>query len=144
MNELRGLWRGKVKDEVHSDHNGEWIEGDLICDKMSDGYISYGIASRERGEILVYEVDPNTLGECAGAPDKNGKPIFEGDVVVWDYDETDLDGSTHTTPGAVFWDGELCGFFVGETAGDIDDKCRVIGNIYDSPDLLKGGKYDER
>lgn len=138
INELRELWRGKVKDEVHSDHNGEWIEGDLICDKMSDGYVSYGIASRERGKILVYEVDPDTLGESSSIRDKNKKPIFEGDVVVWDYDEADLDGSTHTTPEAVFWDNELCRFFVGETATDVNDECRVIGNIYDNSDFLGG------
>ena len=36
MNENRGHWRGNVKDEIHAEHNGEWVQGDLLRTKGED------------------------------------------------------------------------------------------------------------
>lgn len=70
--------------------------------------------------------------QSTGLTDKNGKEIFEGDVVKF-YDD-------YTTQ--IKWDSRYCGWlpWVGNIEGfDTFDEyhCFVIGNIYESPELLR-------
>lgn len=81
MNAERGIWRGKIKDEMHAEHNGEWLEGDLLCAVYLDGTRDHSITSRESNVVECYLVDTSTLGEYVGLTDKNGKMIFEGDIL---------------------------------------------------------------
>ena len=70
MREHMGLFRGKRID------NGEWIKGSLWVS-------GYGVLICERHDLSQWRyVDPDTVGECCGGlRDKNGKLIFEGDIV---------------------------------------------------------------
>ena len=120
------LFRGKVtglplylqdKKKV-----GTWVYG---------SYLSYPTA-----QIVVledeYVVDPATVGQFTGLYDKNGKKIFEGDVVFAGYGE--YYQSTHEYSTTIIIDGAnyeelnaLCNANVVE----------VIGNIHGSPELAK-------
>ncbi|MBD5112660.1 MAG: hypothetical protein HDT42_09065 [Ruminococcaceae bacterium] len=131
MNETRGLWRGKVTDEVPYEHNGEWVQGDLICSKYPDGSIDCSVCAREVGELKGYLVDPSTLGECTGLRDKNGKLIFEGDVVKHKADVFEIKYSDEQAR------------FLAVLANGVFNpvaikNCEIIGNIHDNPELLKG------
>lgn len=69
MREIK--FRGKRLD------NGEWIEGDLL--RMLDHWFIFPDPAPEG--IDKYAVDPATVGQYTGLKDKNGKEIYEGDVI---------------------------------------------------------------
>lgn len=123
MREHMGLFRGKRID------NGEWVEGSLLYDReQNEAFIAESFEDRAAN---IREVDPDTVGECTGLRDKNGKLIFEGDMLLWDEREY---GCKYIEE--VRWDYRLLGFRVI----DWGEWCEIIGNIHDNPELLKGGE----
>lgn len=139
MNETRGLWRGKTTPKSADEaFNSVWVEGNLI--RSNRRYYIHPTANAvkvqsELGRLIVmHEVVPETLGECTGVRDKNGKLIFEGDIVRTEYG----DGFQ------VCWLAS-CGMFILEKPSAFEQRdlaCfgefEVIGNIHDNPELLKG------
>ena len=121
-------FRGKRMD------NGEWVYGDLlqpteICD-------IYEIANCESIDGTRYEVTPETIGQYTGLHDKNGKEIYEGDIlksIQW----SDIYLVKYI--GTAFY---LCrkgnnGFNKITTLNNVE-KSEIIGNITDNPELLGG------
>ena len=126
------LFRGKQTD------NGEWIEG-----AYSPFHLNFGereekphiiiISDDEDIDGLWCEVIPETVGQYTGLTDKNGKRIFEGDIV--DYISSDVIGNPKT------------GTIIVEDMTDYDtmiylnhsDELQIIGNIHDNPEIFKGG-----
>lgn len=131
--EDRYLFRGKRID------TGEWIVGSLLVDKQQD------IDTGEQIEITgIYpseykdfakKIDPSTICQCTGRKDKNGKLIYENDIMVAYYDEEN--------PVMAVW--RECGFVAVEN--NSDELCPldyftqkhfyVVGNIFDNPELLE-------
>lgn len=116
------LFRGK---RVDSD---EWGYGYAVKgnDKKYQMFIASSIGvGFFTGGIIAYEVIPETVGQFTGLTDKNGKKIFEGDIVE----------SPHGTQGFIEWQNEECAFLVniGDDWQTMDDcPYEVIGNIYDN------------
>lgn len=74
----------KIKFKAKRLNNGEWIEGDLLH-QGSDVFICN---LDENGMLIDTEVDPSTVCQFTGLKDKDGKPIFENDSVLF----KDLEG----------------------------------------------------
>ena len=124
------LFRGKRTD------NGKWVCGD-IC--HHDGVTCYIGQHPADGSMVCYDLDPDTVGQFTGLTDRNGKRIFEGDIV------RNADGYLFSAqyPFAVkFCDGNFCGDAGGFVyiSGEEFRYCEVIGNIHENPELLEVGE----
>ena len=126
------LFRGKRID------NGEWVEG--YFGKYFDGDEEVSCIALPTKETLAgslcYEVDPATVGQYTGLTGKNGKKIFEGDLI------TIPRSKRQGLPAPVKWSNFDARFEISRRGfnpicldGD-DGIYEVIGNIYDSPELM--------
>lgn len=162
MREHMGIFRGKRID------NGEWVEGYYIAHLHAAHYIipfrTGGYAAMDNSFYVHkwFEVDPDTVGECAGGlTDKNGELIFEGDILRPYEEETEREadgycvihfGRFKDTDALSDFDhlgwhitvttipNEATTVFALEEQGLAFE---IIGNIHDNPELLKGGEADE-
>lgn len=144
----RYLFRGKRID------NGEWVEGNLIqsCD-ATDGWESIIIPVKNSNMFTKhighgygnlgfenwYRVNPSTICQCTGLKDKNGKLIWENDILSG---HIDVEFPEDETRKRVVWhENGWCTNEPGcddhEELDDFDsENFEVIGNIFDNPELL--------
>lgn len=122
--------------------DGQWIEGYLIYSFTGVPFI---ITKYDHILALVArdEIDPETICQCTGLKDKNGKLIFENDIVAYlDVYSTDSGLAEADSIGEVVWDDETISFQVtnrlfSESYEVLGDECSVIGNVFDNPELLE-------
>ena len=82
---------------------------------------------------FVAKVDPATVGQYTGLTDKNGKKIFEGDVINAQW-------RSRSSAEVVFESGmfKAHGMSLITWIADPFYRCKIIGNIYDNPELMEG------
>ena len=146
------LFRGKK-------HNGEWVEGNLFIPDLPDTPTQICIGT----DVIriPYNVIPETVGQYTGSTDKNGKKIFEGDVVDFYFFDK---GHKNTKTMLIEWrDNGFCmrelyrDYRLADDFSIIEEKIftyrgdirngvyttnytyfvEVIGNIHDNPELLE-------
>lgn len=124
-------FRGKRLD------NDQWMYGYVLhCDLYTDIWTDEEGFERE-------EVDPDTVGQFTGLYDKNGKEIYEGDILEY---KDPINGKTYRRK-VVFHDAAFCQEIDLGTPKPEYNPIRnhdltvwsVVGNIHDNPELLKGG-----
>ena len=148
----RYLYRAKRID------NGVWVEGNLIhakkdyyiCENPYECMNEYSSLNGQSYGFGGFKfVDPSTICQCTGLKDKNGKLIWENDIVK----EFNSSGDEWNLSQIVFGEYSLnlgwctkgiktlheynrrlfnVGFGTSEAG-----KCEVIGNIFDNPELLE-------
>ena len=123
--ENRYLFRGKTI-------SGNWVQG-LLASKDDKWYIS-----NKAGAPFAYDIRPESICQCTGLKDKNGKLIWENDIVKDDV-----------IYGVVKWDDANAMYIID----DRDDgyqiysgwwhEVDVIGNTFDNTELLEGSHDGE-
>ena len=127
------LFKGKRVD------NGEWVEGDLY--RRTDRFGEHEtIIFEDKGPDCFKKnfVDPETVCQYIGLEDKNGKKIFEGDIVRYD---SNISSIKHV--GVVKYGTFNCSCCYGVYGWEFEDEdirnyesYIVEGNIFDNKDLL--------
>ena len=126
------LFRGK------KNNSGEWVYGNLFNPDKSDTPTQ--ICMGTHIVRICYEIDTETVGQYTGLTDMNGKKVFEGDIIKCKVHEMN---GYRVRRGVVEYHG--VGFIMNLDPNSWYDQknisfdCEVIGNIYDNPELLKGG-----
>ena len=122
------LFRGKRAD------NGEWVEGDLLQIKYYNKPIIECKIMPQTPVSSAVPVLPETVGQYTGLTDRNGKRIFEGDIVRAFTRFSEIYVSPVTYHDGTFWfkNWSWTKFLFKF------EKIEVIGNIHDNPGLLKG------
>lgn len=148
------LFRGKAINRDKGYHkteyqNGEWVYG-LVTRLYDERFENLPAEMTNTSGISGIEVDYKTVGQYTGLADRNGKKIFEGDIVKcsdenndiyfeavvefgnpngrydWGYQLKRIIGDNANTDILLWVDMEESGAFI-----------EVIGNIYDNLELLK-------
>lgn len=122
VNKYRGM-------HIHVHPQNEHLNGRWICGYLSDeNYIN---SPELEGEFLV---DKDTVGQYIGVDDKNGKEIYEKDIVLIDREYEYF---------VVEWDGDTARFVMNSETLTVDfdnywgHQVEVVGNVYENADLLK-------
>ena len=144
-------FRGKSKS------TGEWVEGYYVGDNT---IIAYNEVVYDFGFIDTspcHDCYPGSIGQFTGLYDKNGKEIYEGDILRGNEYPFNCNGVDNYF-AEIVWAYNVCGFYRlthkkpnstvrGISHGnweqlDEDDikSFEVIGNIHDNPELLKDGR----
>lgn len=104
--------------------------------------------------VDLFIVNPVTVGQFTGLYDKNGKEIYEGDILLWTRKKVHIEGrplQDFSDKCEIYYDNDKCGFRFrykldcGSCVGNLDfsdDRAdesyiEVIGNIHDNPELLE-------
>lgn len=122
---------------------GEWIEGYYSEIKLTgtpyilNGEIAIEPCKKGIVQFECYEVWPDTVCQYTGLTDKNGRKIFEGDIVRY--------ANIGALGKVVWYEGDYIGYAIDDIEDsfqqydkELFEKTEVIGNIFDNPELLRG------
>lgn len=129
------LFKAKRKD------NGKWVEG--YYQKRYDllGNEEHLIFHADSYKVWEYvEIDPETLCWFTGRCDKNGKRIWENDILMAHLDESYPEDATYETVewNVNGWGTREKGSVDREYLGEFDlEHFEVVGNIFDNKELLQ-------
>lgn len=150
------LFKAKRKD------NGKWVQG-YYCELHEttyctlEGYERHPVPTHHYilqetmtdwglpNKFYQFEIDPDTICQYTGLTDKNGKKIWENDIIsisAYSYDEPEDDyfGVVTYCEKDACWslnNNEKCGEIICECFGSYITEIINHGNIFDNPELLE-------
>lgn len=129
--------------------NGKWVQGYLFDDGFENGRMFVGglIVEKYIGAACddctvtgtnFCEIDPSTICQYTGLKDKNGKLIWENDIVECLYN---CYGEKFVYIGKIIYKEDTCRFVAANSESTDyewwDEEKEVIGNIFDNPELVE-------
>ena len=127
------LFRGKRID------NGEWVEG---------YFVNLWLVHYQKHQPIItdnnavsYDVDLSTVGQYTGLTDKNGKKIFEGDIMAFTAYGFDYVGTVEFADGSFSVMCEHASPFLDQAVSK--HGAYIIGNMHDNPELPEGFNGEE-
>ena len=130
--------------------NGEWVQGYYVkgldvftdCEEVHLIFEPNTMFYSSGETDGWHKVDKSTICQCTGLKDRNGKLIWENDIVAyWDTYSTENGWAEADCIGKVVWNDETLSFQVTNRLSaesyEVLDECSVIGNIFDNPELLE-------
>lgn len=131
MREIK--FRGQRKDDK------EWIYGGIAFggEKFENRVYITNPKVHDEGVLWLYDVENETVGQYTGLKDKNGKEIYEGDILSSGYAVTFVDSYDPSNLGL-----DSCWYaqrnnFESYFPLIIGEDYEVMGNIYENPELLE-------
>lgn len=137
MREIK--FKGKRMD------NGEWVFGNFI--HISGRYETFISKSFSCTSCSAFIINPDTVSQFTGLKDKNGREIWENDIVkapLLDPIFGDILADAWCNAEIRFKNGSFVVSYYGNRHNiylqDLCDKIETIGNIYDNPELLENDR----
>ena len=135
----RYLYKAKRKHDSKFFKKGEWVDGAYYIEPYTDKCFIIQWNSTGLGFNEFIEVDEESVCQCTGLKDKNGKLIWENDIMVAHLDDIFPEDATYTR---VVWNNN--GFCTKEQVSDgvfpLDkfdqENFEVCGNLFDNPELI--------
>lgn len=124
----------KFRGKTHG--NGKWYYGSLVYSNEINAAIYFQIGNGLIKRMDWVYVIPETVGQFTGLYDCDGKEIFEGDIL--DFNGIIVEIRFVRGVFAFLVNGDLDEELCGDCRTDLFAK--VIGNVYENPDILKGGE----
>lgn len=108
---------------------GKWCYGYYLYDGQRGRHVITD------GMLDINGVVPETVGQFVGAYDKNGKPVYEGDILK--YRNYDVRGIEQDYIESVVYSDECSFDPLTEELIWLRKDFEVIGNIHDNPELIE-------